>query len=233
MKEAIEFVAMPSMPRLQFGSSRRPRPPFRQGCRYVLVVVAAWGLLFALWGSAALSSPSKAIASPKGPSTATKPAPISPASPVLPVSFDPEALPAPVRAMREAILEAARTGQIEALRVPLELNELRPSIGANPGEDPIAYWRTASEDGQGLTILARLVDLLSSGYVRKGQGKEALYIWPSFAEQPLDRLSQAQLVDLYRLHSPDEVRTMLAAGRYTGYRLSIGADGVWHFFEKN
>ena len=206
------------------------RPPLCRWLRYVLGVVAAWGLLVALWGSAALSSPSKVISSPKGPSTATKPAPVSPASQV---SFDPEALPAPVRAMREAILEAARTGQIEALRVPLELNELRPSIGANPGEDPIAYWRTASEDGQGLTILARLVDLLSSGYARKGQGKEALYIWPSFAEQPLDRLTRAQLVDLYRLHTPDEVRTMLAAGRYTGYRLSIGADGVWHFFEKN
>ncbi len=198
-----------------------PHPSRRRLCR-LLAATIVW-LAFAMPGAIASAAPApEAGAGPSAP---------------IPAPGRPEALPVPVAEMREAILEAARSGDIEAMRVPLELNELPPMIGPAEGEgsglDPITYWKRMSVAGNGRDILALLIELLEAGHVHlKGRAEGDVYVWPWFAEVPLDRLTPAQEVSLYRILPPAEAAAMVKNGRYSGYRLVIGADGVWHLFQK-
>jgi hypothetical protein len=157
------------------------------------------------------------------------------------------ALPAKVQEMRAMLLAAARSGNVDELRTPLEWNEIKPSAGRDDGTDPIAAWRRLSGDGEGLEVLAAVVEILEMPYARTtgasaptrakgGRGKAAeppaLFVWPYLAERPLGALTQAELVDLYRLVPAAEAKAMIAAGRYTFWRLVIGADGTWHALVK-
>jgi hypothetical protein len=153
-----------------------------------------------------------------------------------PVLYGSERLPAPVQDMREAILAAARSGDIADLRHALELIELKPEVADRPVADPIAFWKEVSADGEGREVLAILADLLDAGYVVLPLGRDpenpGLYVWPYFAELPLGRLTPAQQVELMRLVPPQAAKEMQRTGRYTHWRLVIGADGVWHSFRK-
>ncbi len=57
-------------------------------------------------------------------------------------------------------------------------------------------------------------------------------MWPYFAEVALDKLSPAQEVELLRLVPPAAVKDMRAAGKYSHWRIVIGADGTWHSFRR-
>jgi hypothetical protein len=145
-------------------------------------------------------------------------------------------LPAPVEEMRQAILAAAHSGNIEDLRVPLDWNELKPEVAAPAGEDPIVYWKRTSGDGNGREILAVLADILSMRAAELPLGKDLenniIYVWPYLAEAKLDQLTPAQEVDLLRLVSPAEAKAMREKKKWTSWRLTIGADGTWHSFKK-
>jgi hypothetical protein len=177
------------------------------------------------------------------------------AQPALKIKHGSEGLPGAVEDMREAILSAVRSGDIEDLRHAYELNELKPDLGFNLGSDsgshlgsnsesdrskpiadPVAYWRRISGDGEGREILAILATLLDGGYVSLALGRDLennrVYVWPYFAEVPLDSLSPAQEVELLRLVPPARAAQMKAAGKYTYWRLAIGADGTWHSFKQ-
>jgi hypothetical protein len=161
-----------------------------------------------------------------GAAAAAKPAPI--------VHYGTDDLPEPVREMREAILAAVRSGKMEDLRIAVELNELKPIIAEKPTPDPILHWRQVSADGEGREILAILGQLLDAGYTVLPIGKDIennrVYVWPYFAEMKLGSLTPAQEVELLRLVPGAAFRDMKQTGRYTHYKLGIGADGTWHFF---
>jgi hypothetical protein len=147
---------------------------------------------------------------------------------------DPSALPEPVRRMRFEILRAAASGQIEALRLPIEMNELPPMFADKPTGDSIAFLRSASGDGEGREMLAVLINLLTTGCVRQSPSPgEEVYVWPYFAETPLDELTPAQEVELLRFVPAARFKEMRAKGKYDYYRLTIGGDGVWHTFMKD
>ena len=59
-----------------------------------------------------------------------------------------------------------------------------------------------------------------------------VYVWPYIAEADIAKLSPAQEVQLLRLVPPAAAREMRATGKYTYWRLGIGADGTWHFFRR-
>lgn len=140
-----------------------------------------------------------------------------------------DGLPAEVARMRDDIMEAARTGDIEAMRPVLESNELSPLVSGKHVDDIVAYWRKVSGDGEGREILAALGETLEAGHVRLNPGKpDEIYVWPYFAAVPLETLSPAQKVELFRLAPAAAVRS--AEGKYLWYRLGIGADGTWHYF---
>jgi hypothetical protein len=148
----------------------------------------------------------------------------------IPAQYDLTVLPDPVKRMLESMVEAAQSGDIETMRPVLESNELKPMVSAGAVDDPIAYWKRVSTDGEGREILAAMLDVLSSGYVRVGEGREEMFVWPYFAEADLRQLAPAQEVDLYRMMPPRAAATMKRSGRYDYFRIGIAPDGVWHYF---
>lgn len=140
-------------------------------------------------------------------------------------------LPAGVARMRDDLMEAARSGDIEALRPVLEQNEMPPSLGGDPGGDPITFLRGQSGDPEGREILALLLEILEAGWVHVDEGNaQDMYIWPYFDQWPLNGLSPAQEVELYRILTAVDVEEMRRYGRYIFFRVGIGPDGTLHYF---
>ena len=146
--------------------------------------------------------------------------------------YDFNRLPDEIRDTLQSIVVAAQSGNIDEMLPVLEENELPPMLSATAVSDPIAFWKKQSADGQGRDILAAMMNVFSSGFMRKGEGKDVLYIWPYFAEMDLTKLTPAQEVDFYRVVPPPLGAEMKKSGKYTYYRAGIGADGVWHYFLK-
>lgn len=157
-------------------------------------------------------------------------APAAPAAGTPQAIYDLNQLPDPIRDTLQSIVVAAQSGKIDNMLPVLEENELPPMLSATAVSDPIAFWKKASADGQGRDILAAMLNVFSSGFVRKGEGKDVMYVWPYFAEMDLTKLTPAQEVDFYRVVPPPLGLEMKKSGKYTYYRAGIGADGVWHYF---
>lgn len=157
-------------------------------------------------------------------------------APPLKVRYDTDDLPSAVVELRETLLAAIEAGQIEELRHAYETSGVKPDIGAPPNADPIAHWKRTSGDTQGRDVLAALSLILDAGYVAVRRGADIennqLFVWPYFAEMPLGRLTPRQEVELLRLVPAAAAREMKEKGKYTGWRLVIGADGTWHAFRK-
>ena len=146
------------------------------------------------------------------------------------VLYDFNALPDPVKRMLKQIAGAAESGDIEAMRIVFESNELKPMVATSFVDDPIAFWKKASADGTGRDVLAAMLNVLSTGYVRLGQGKDEIFIWPYFAAIDLAKLTPAQEVELYRIVPPELAVAMKKSGKYSYYRLGVSPTGVWQYF---
>ena len=119
---------------------------------------------------------------------------------------------------------------LEAMRPVLESREFRPMVAAAFVADPIAYWKEHSVDGTGRDVLAAMLNVLASGFVLTGKGRDAMYVWPYFAQIDLATLTPAQEVEFYRTVPPELAATMKKSGTYSYYRLGISPNGVWHYF---
>lgn len=184
-------------------------------------------------GGQTLPMPDSLIKKP-GDDPATDDAATQPDLPDVPVEFvnDLEKLPAPVQKMREALVVAAASGDIEKLRPLMGSgeDETQVSVGDAP-EDPIAALKSLSGDPDGREVLAILLDIISTGaaHTDKGTPQEA-YVWPYFAEKNLDTLSPPEAVELFRIVTAGDVTDMKEFGGYNFYRLGISPDGKWKFF---
>ena len=144
---------------------------------------------------------------------------------------DPNRLPSTVRSMRDALLDAAYSGDLENLLTVMESNELKPVFSYGKDTDPVAYWKRTSGDGEGREVLAALTEILESGFVRLEPGTpNELYVWPYFHALDLKSLSPEQEVELLRLVPAKQLEAMRQAGSYRHYRVGIGPDGTWHYF---
>jgi hypothetical protein len=197
----------------------------------VAVVVALLGLVHAavvvtpVWAagkSKSTQSKEPAKEPEKAPAAKTDPGP------------DAGRLPPRVQDMIEAMLVAVRSGRIEDLQDALDWNELKPELGPVPVADPIAHWKGLSKDGQGRDVLAVLGALLASPPATVPYGRDLennrLYVWPRFAETTVAGLEGPDKELLGKIATPEAVEKMQSAGRYSGWRLVIGADGTWHSF---
>lgn len=203
------------------------RQPSAHGLFIVVFLVSVAGLVHGFAAHAATQGNSAS-----GQKAATRKTSIS--RPAVVLERDVTRLPEKVQAMRDAILAAAISGDIEGLRIPLEWNELKPEIDGAQDADPVKIWRDASSDGQGREILAILHSVLDAGYTVLNAGKSnELYVWPAYAELALDTLSPADEVQLYRLIPAAQVKIMREKGQWSWYRLAIGRDGTWHSFKKS
>jgi hypothetical protein len=166
------------------------------------------------------------------PARSTPPPPV-PARPpgAVAAETDLEKLPPRVADMRERILDAARSGDPEKLRTPLERNETPPVLQRGGKGDLVALLRGKSADAEGREAMARLVNLLEAPFARIEAGKpQEMYVWPAFAAMMWETLTPQEWVALYRVVPAAVIRDSLEKRRYLGDRLGLGPDGTWHYF---
>ncbi|WP_319414579.1 hypothetical protein [uncultured Cohaesibacter sp.] len=148
---------------------------------------------------------------------------------------DLDALPAPVWQMVMALLDASQAESLEALRGPIEMNEMPPSFGATDPDiiDPIKQLRSLSESAEDGEILAALNAILQSGFVLTGIGTPyEAYVWPYFAYYDIPSLNMAQRDELLQLLPQTALEQSLRSGQYSYFQLGISPDGVWQYFFK-
>jgi hypothetical protein len=140
-------------------------------------------------------------------------------------------LPPAVQRMREAIMDAALTGDVERMRVPIQMGEFPPAMALHEGEDIIDHLRAQSGDEDGREILAILLEVLEAGYAHMEPGTDReIYLWPYFAGIPFSALDPVQEVELYRIITPHDRAEMEShTGQYTFFRIGISPDGTWQF----
>jgi hypothetical protein len=161
------------------------------------------------------------------------PAASTPAPPVdLPaIEYDVSKLPEPVRRLRQQILDACKTGDPQQLKIIIDGNDGAPDFGQAEGADPLTALLSQSGDEGGREILAILSEVLEAGYVHLDVGTpQELYVWPYFAQYPIDKLTPPQLVELFRLVYAGDYEEMLDYGHYTYFRAGITPSGQWAFF---
>lgn len=150
----------------------------------------------------------------------------------LEVMYDFSKAPEPVRKMREKLVEAAASGDPEKLR-PLLSEGAEPTalaLGSDNG-DPIATIKSVSGDPDGVEVLAIMMDVLNAGFVHVNPGtSDDAYVWPYFAEKPLNTLTLREKVELMRIVTAGDYENMLDAGNYNFFRIGIAPDGKWKFF---
>lgn len=147
------------------------------------------------------------------------------------IYYSEQVLPSPVLKTRNALLQAARSGDLEKLRPILEASENTPIVSFGAEEDAIDYWKDSSVDGTGRDILAEMIKVFSSGFVHINAGTaDDLYIWPYHFVYPIDKLSAEQEVELYLLIPAQHRDDMIEAGGYIGFRAGIAPNGSLVFF---
>jgi hypothetical protein len=140
-------------------------------------------------------------------------------------------LPAPVARMRERILAAARSGDIDKVVTVMQSNDTMPVFSFSDARDPAAYWKANYPNSKGIEILSILVTVLETGFVHVDEGTpQEIYLWPYFARMPLKSITPEQKVELFRLITGADYKDMIDFGAYVFYRLGIAPDGTWHFF---
>ncbi|CDZ71566.1 Hypothetical protein NGAL_HAMBI2610_31810 [Neorhizobium galegae bv. orientalis] len=170
----------------------------------------------------------KAPAAPADPNAA-KPAPSDdkPAE----IIRDMTKLPAPVKHMREQLVEAAASGDVTRLRALMGTGATQTQVMNGEFEDPIETLKSFSGDADGQEILAILLDILSTGAAHFDVGTpDEAYVWPYFAGKQLSTLTPPERVDLLRIVTAGDLAGMEENGNYNFFRAGISPDGKWKFF---
>lgn len=178
--------------------------------------------------SAQAGDSTKTTAPPANPNTA-KPAPSDdkPAE----IIRDMTKLPAPVKQMREKLVEAAASGDVTRLRDLMGTGATQTQVMNGEFEDPIETLKSFSGDADGQEILAILLDILSTGAAHFDIGTpEEAYVWPYFAGKQLSKLTPPERVDLLRIVTAGDLAGMEENGNYNFFRAGISPDGKWKFF---
>ncbi len=206
--------------------------------KYVVIIAAlvagAAALVYAKDGEKAAQVPKEAAGAPADGDLPSEPARtgevVQSDGQKLKVLYDFKPLPEPVQRTLADIIFTAETGNMQAMRPVLESREFKPMVAAEFVSDPVAYWKEHSIDGTGRDVLAAMLNMLAFGFVLTGEGSDAMYVWPYFAEADITKLTPAQQVEFYRAVPPERAAAMKKSGKYDYYRLGISPNGVWHYF---
>jgi len=133
-------------------------------------------------------------------------------------------LPAAVEEKRGALLEAARSGDYEALRPLIPADGFEYTFGSPVDDGPIAYWeeleRTTRE-----RPLETLEALLEMPYVLT----RGTYVWPwAYTVESEADLSPHEQELLAPVRGLNEV--IVEGTGYVGWRTGIQPNGDWSFF---
>jgi hypothetical protein len=153
---------------------------------------------------------------------------------VSPPILDLALLPAPVAKLRDRILAACETGDVEALRVPIDWNETRPLFAKSgafkAGADPIEILKTLSFDRKGRETISLIRAIFAQPFVKIVRGPTTLYEWPAFARHPQAPASEDETRNRWRCVRFADLSRSNADGKPRATRIGIGSDGVWHYF---
>ena len=130
---------------------------------------------------------------------------------------DATALPDAVEETRRGLLEAAQSGDVEALE-PFVTDRLSYTFGEPVEGGAIAYFKQLEAQGQ--DPLGTLAKLLQLPYTL-AQGN---YVWPWVYTVPATDLTD------YEKQLLGEFADDFAGPTYLGYRVGIAPDGTWIFF---
>lgn len=189
--------------------THRGEPPLARLTAVFAVVIAM----------AACSDTSTAPLPEPAPAPAPAPAP-EPPQIVPPAQPDPlDALPAEVLATRDALLAAARAGDLDAFGalIPTE-TMFNSNFGGET--DHLAYYRSLEID-----ILAEVVALLEGPFAVEGD----IVVWPDIFLRVPFAFGPDERADLVARYGADRLAEWEAAGDYLGWRLGITTDGYWLF----
>ncbi|WIY53538.1 hypothetical protein O9Z70_03070 [Devosia sp. YIM 151766] len=151
--------------------------------------------------------------------------------PIPQISSDISALPAPVRAKRQALIDAARTGDIAALKPIIDAQQFPPNVSFGDPVDALAHLKDVSEDDDGRQVLGLLLDLFDQPYAFHPDGEgETYYIWPYLAELDPNALTPEQIVDAYRLLDSEQIDGLKDFGGWFYWRTFISESGEWSAF---
>lgn len=147
------------------------------------------------------------------------------------VSNDISALPKAVQRKRQAILEAAASGDIESLRALFAAQDSPPTVSYGAPDDGVAYLKDAAEDEEGRQMLGVLLDLFSLpyAYYPDVEGPKT-YIWPYLADLPMADLTPSQITDAYRLLNHEQLQELHDFDAWYYWRTGISETGDWLFF---
>jgi hypothetical protein len=144
--------------------------------------------------------------------------------PIPEIQYDLTKLPEPVQRMRQLLVDAAVSGDIEKLRPLIGTGARAPllSLTEATDADPVAYLRSQAGDDEGREILAILEEVLNAGYVRLNTGTpQEIYAWPYFFGIPIDNLTPRQTVELFKIITGGEYEEMRQVGAYVFFRVGI------------
>lgn len=138
-------------------------------------------------------------------------------------------LPDAVRKKREEILAAASSGDLAKVAAIVNADQTTISFGGDI--DASEFWKKTFPDSDGAEVLATLIEALEMPFVHMDKGNaQEMFVWPYFHAMPLDKLTPAQRVELFRLVTAYDFREMQKFGSYNFFRAGISPDGRWQFF---
>jgi hypothetical protein len=165
------------------------------------------------------------------PATAGETPASAPGAAAAEIAADLSHLPPAVARMRDRILAAARTGDLQTLMALMRVNGGMPVFSHTQKQDPAAYWKEIYPDSDGVEILSILISILETQPARIDAGTpQETYVWPYFARLPVKSLTPVQKVELFRVVTGSDYKQMLERGRYVFYQVGIGPDGTWRYF---
>lgn len=185
--------------------------------QYAMPPIPSFGEVMGGGQSSELTEPGSGAIAPEGAPT---------------VEYDLSKLPPAVQAIRERIVEAAKSGDPARLRPVIDASGDMPDFGdAAAADDPVAYLKSVSGDAEGREILAILLEVLDAGFVHVDAGTpEEMYVWPYFARYPMEKLTPPQVVELFKLIYAGDWEDMKNEGHYLFYRVGIDPSGKWRYF---
>lgn len=144
-------------------------------------------------------------------------------------------LPPRVAALREKILEACATRDVEALKIPIQWAETPPIFLRGPGRpgtfaEIVDFLRARSFDKSGVEMTTIMRAVFESPFARKADGPFESYVWPADAlVWPAMRDADA-VARLYSYVRFADLGLSDAQGRPLIHSAGVGRDGTWHWF---
>jgi hypothetical protein len=134
------------------------------------------------------------------------------------------AIPARVLETRNAILDTARTRDLQALRSLIPDEGFTFSFGGET--DPIRYWKRLESEGHTPVI----GDILPAVLETEPGFDRGVFVWPAQAAEDPAEWDEQDIEALTAIHAEEDVRSFQDAGLYLGWRVGIQRDGTWVFF---